>query len=109
MIITTLEELKKKLGEFVTVSGVYEQINGSKRRDRFLPSGRACLILSDGNHIAIDTQDAGIRDKEELEQLQGKTVILSGLFMGFQTLWGDGSEASIVSNAILGANVILSQ
>ncbi len=100
-MIKTLEALKTHRGEFVTICGKYEEINGAQRPGKYVPSGRACIVLSDGYHVALDTQDAGIRPKEELENLREKQVQASGLYMGYQTLWGDGSMASIVSEALL--------
>jgi hypothetical protein len=106
MIIETLEELEKHFSESVTITGIYKQINGAKRPGTYAPSGRACIILSDNHSVAINTQSSGIRPKEELEQMEGKKVTVRGLFMGRQTLWGDGTQASIVSNALLGVSEV---
>jgi len=100
-MISTLVELKANLGKFVTICGKYEEINGAKRPGKYVPSRRACIVLSDGHRVALDTQNAGIRAKEELENLQAQQVQATGLYMGYQTLWGDGKVASIVSEALL--------
>jgi hypothetical protein len=101
MPITTFSELDTKLGEIVQVVGVYTEINGAQRPGKYYPSGRACLRLEDGDSVTLEIQDAGIRPKAEMELLRDKKVIVSGKYVGWKTLWGDGTQASIVSHCLV--------
>ena len=104
-IIDNLKELEKYEGVQVCIIGEYGEINGAKRPGQFSPSGRAYIRLSCGSIVAIDTQDAGIRPDEEMEKFKGKKAIVFGTFARWQTLWGDGTIASIVSDSMLNAKV----
>jgi len=101
MSYTKFSELESKLGERVTVVGIYKEINGAQRPGKYYPSGRACLRLEDGDSITLEIQDAGIRPKEEMETLRDQKVSITGKYVGWQTLWGDGTQASIVSHCVV--------
>lgn len=98
--IKRFEELKPFLGEIVEVIGIYEEINGAKRPGAYAASGRACLRLEDGQSVTLERQEAGIRPAEEMHAYLGRQVSAVGMYTGMQTLWGDGTQASIVSHCL---------
>jgi hypothetical protein len=100
ILITKDSKLQELLGEIIEIHGIYREINGAKRPGTFYPSGRASVGIENGPRLVLDYQDAGYRPKEELEKMRDQKVRVIGTYIGMQTLWGDGTQASIVAEVI---------
>lgn len=99
-LITKNTQLQDLINKTIEIHGTYREINGAKRPGKFYPSGRASVGIENGPRLVLDYQDAGYRPKEELEQMRDKKVRIIGTYIGMQTLWGDGTQASIVAEVI---------
>lgn len=51
--------------------------------------------------IALERDKAGIRDSAEVKKFEGKKVKVVGTLYKMVNLWGDGTEQSIISPAIM--------
>ena len=100
-ILDSKDDLKVSDGSQVCVRGVYEQLNVSAHPKRKVFNGRGRVILDDGTTFLLETGDAGLRSKEEIQRFEHKKVRASGTLRRSVNAWGDGCESSIVGDAIV--------
>jgi hypothetical protein len=85
----------------VKIEGVYRQMNVAKRPNTVSYGGRTQIVLEDKTIIAIEKGDKGLRSKTEIQEYEGKRVIITGVFIKRTALWGDNKMASIVAPVIM--------
>ena len=100
--VKTKAEAEKNWDKKVVLVGTYEtmMLPKSARPNSELISSPRIIIKIDGDEIALDRGEKGIRGDEEKKKFLGKKVKVTGTLRKFATLWGDGTESSIIMNCI---------
>jgi len=101
--VTTKEEFEKHYDQKVILVGTYTplMLPESKRpNSKKINSGRVSIRLGDFD-VALDRDKKGLRSKQEVKKFSGKKVKVKGTIQKMVTLWGDGTQQSIIMPAIL--------